>query len=50
MCCTLIVTDVRVVSVYPIFLPVRWVSSWVSCFVFTLKFQKLGVVFVGFVC
>jgi hypothetical protein len=36
------VTDVRTV------LPVQWVSSWVSCSVFSLNCQKSGVVFVVF--
>jgi hypothetical protein len=41
------VTEGRMVSVYPILLPVPWVSSWVSCSLSRLKCQKSGVVFVG---
>jgi hypothetical protein len=40
------VIDGRMVSVYPILLPVPLVSSWVSCSLSRLKCQKSGVVFV----
>jgi hypothetical protein len=46
VCCTYMVTDVCMVSVYPILLLFGGSQSWVSCSVFSLKCQKSGVVFV----
>jgi len=46
VCCTYMVTNVRMVSVYPILLLFGGSQSWVSCSVFSLKCQKSGVVFV----